>query len=42
MFIGSFMCFMLILVTGTLGNVTSTEVEDGKPLSEVVKVAKNL
>jgi len=41
MLIGSFMCFMLTLVTGTLGNVTS-EVEDGKPLSEVVKAAKNL
>lgn len=30
-----------IFITGTLGYVMS-EVEDGKPLSEVVKAAKNL
>jgi hypothetical protein len=34
MLIGSFMCFILTLVTGTLGNVTS-EVEDGKPLLKI-------
>lgn len=35
------LAFCEIFVTGTLGYVMS-EVEDGKPLSEVVKAAKNL
>ena len=44
-FWGSHVCewwfLSLVFVVGTLGYVMS-EVEDGKPLSQVVKAAKNL